>query len=74
MTLSGPSLLSYLDNIEVTREAKGALIIPINEKFKDMGTVIGGKIEHGRVKRGQTILIMPNRVFSFPYFRNSPKL
>ena len=30
--------------------------------MQDMGTVVTGKIESGRVRKGQTILIMPNKV------------
>jgi translation elongation factor EF-1alpha len=28
-----------------------------------MGTVVIGKIESGMVKKGQTVLVMPNKVF-----------
>ena len=35
--------------------------MPIVEKYKDNGTVIGGKIESGKVTKGQSILIMPTK-------------
>ncbi|KAI8799439.1 P-loop containing nucleoside triphosphate hydrolase protein [Cladochytrium replicatum] len=58
----GPSLLELLDNIDLSgRKVEGPLMMPISDKFKDMGTVVTGKIESGRVKKGQHVLIMPNR-------------
>lgn len=36
--------------------------MPIVDKYKDMGTVLMGKVESGECKKGQTMLIMPNRV------------
>lgn len=35
--------------------------MPIVDKYKEMGTVVLGKIESGSVKRGHTLLLMPNR-------------
>ncbi|CAG8505755.1 544_t:CDS:10 [Paraglomus occultum] len=59
---SGPSLLEHLDNMQaLDRKIDAPLMIPITEKYKDMGTVVVGKIESGRVKKGQTVLIMPNK-------------
>ena len=58
----GPSLLELLDSTPMTdRKIKGPLMLPITEKYKEMGTTIVGKIESGRVKKGQTILIMPSK-------------
>lgn len=36
-------------------------MLPIAEKYKDMGTIVVGKIESGRLKRGDELLLMPNR-------------
>ncbi|KAJ3223411.1 translation termination factor GTPase eRF3 [Clydaea vesicula] len=59
---SGPSLLDLLDSIDLKdRKFDGPLMMPIADKFKEMGTVVTGKIESGTVKRGQTVLIMPNK-------------
>ncbi|KAI9348311.1 P-loop containing nucleoside triphosphate hydrolase protein [Zopfochytrium polystomum] len=58
----GPSLLELLDEINIgDRQINGPLLMPISDKFKDMGTVVSGKIESGRVRKGQTVLIMPNK-------------
>jgi peptide chain release factor subunit 3 len=35
-------------------------MIPVSEKYKDMGTIIVGKVESGRVRKGDTLLMMPN--------------
>ncbi|KAI9291646.1 hypothetical protein K502DRAFT_357513 [Neoconidiobolus thromboides FSU 785] len=58
---SGPSLVEYLDNIKTTeRKVNAPFMMPIMEKFKDMGTVVTGKIESGHIKKGQNLLLMPN--------------
>lgn len=36
--------------------------MPIIDKFKDMGTVVMGKIESGTVREGDTLIVMPNKV------------
>lgn len=40
--------------------------MPIIDKFKDMGTVVMGKVESGSVTEGDTLLVMPNKVFPKP--------
>ncbi|KAH6577675.1 hypothetical protein BASA60_003937 [Batrachochytrium salamandrivorans] len=58
---SGPTLLHLLDNLKIERKYSGPLIMPIADKMKDMGTVVLGKIESGTIKKGQTIMLMPNK-------------
>lgn len=36
--------------------------MPLIDKFRDMGTVVMGKIESGSVRRGDTLMVMPNKV------------
>ncbi|PVG00765.1 hypothetical protein CPB86DRAFT_840866 [Serendipita vermifera] len=58
----GPSLLEYLDNMTPpNRKLKGPVMIPVSEKYKDMGTIIVGKVESGRLRKGDTLLMMPNQ-------------
>ena len=58
----GPSLLEYLDNLEsLERKVNAPFMMPISGKYKDMGTIIEGKIEAGQCKKGSTYMIMPNR-------------
>ena len=39
----------------------GPVMLPISEKYNDLGTIIVGKIESGRIYKGDTLLMMPNR-------------
>lgn len=58
----GPSLLECLDNFKtLERKVKAPFMMPINAKYKDMGTLIEGKIEAGQIKKGNGYLMMPNR-------------
>lgn len=60
---TGPSLLEYLDNLELgDRKISAPLKMPISEKYNDMGTVVVGKLEAGKIKKGDTLLLMPNKV------------
>lgn len=45
----------------VDRKLNAPLMIPISEKYKDMGTIIVGKIEAGRIRKGDSVMLMPNR-------------
>lgn len=58
---SGPSLLELLDTMPmVDRKINGPLMMPVSEKYKDMGTIVVGKIESGRIQRGDSLMMMPN--------------
>lgn len=62
-TRRGPSLLNYLDEMALLdRKNNAPLMMPISEKYADMGTVVVGKVESGVVKKGQALLLMPNKV------------
>lgn len=59
----GPSLLELLDSLDpIKRPVDQPLRMPIMEKFRDMGTMIAGKVESGYIKLNQRLLVMPNRV------------
>ena len=60
---SGPALVELLDSMPmVDRKTTGPLMMPVSEKYKDMGTVVVGKIESGRLRKNDTLLLMPNKV------------
>ncbi|SJX65169.1 probable SUP35-eukaryotic peptide chain release factor GTP-binding subunit [Sporisorium reilianum f. sp. reilianum] len=60
---TGPSLLEFLDDLELgDRKISAPLKMPISEKYKDMGTVVVGKLEAGKIKKGDSLLLMPNKV------------
>ncbi|KAI9800919.1 MAG: translation termination factor GTPase eRF3 [Piccolia ochrophora] len=58
----GPSLLEHLDNMKsLERKVKAPFMMPINAKYRDMGTIVEGKIESGVIKKGSSYVMMPNR-------------
>lgn len=58
----GPSLLEYLDNCKTADRRIGApFMLPVSNKGKDLGTIVEGKIESGAVKKGDQLVLMPNR-------------
>ncbi|XP_055298243.1 eukaryotic peptide chain release factor GTP-binding subunit ERF3A isoform X1 [Sitodiplosis mosellana] len=59
---SGPSFIDFIDHLpSMNRKADGPFIMPIVDKYKDMGTVVMGKVESGSARKGQNLLVMPNR-------------
>lgn len=60
---NGPCLFEALDAVELPpRDPKGPFRMPLIDRFKDMGTVVMGKIESGTVRQGDSLMIMPNKV------------
>jgi peptide chain release factor subunit 3 len=58
----GPSLLEYLDSMKtLERKVNAPFMMPVNGKYRDMGTIVEGKIESGVVKKGMSLIMMPNR-------------
>lgn len=58
----GPAFLEFLDEMpQIERNITAPFMMPISEKFKDMGTVVAGKIESGVIRKGQTAIVMPNK-------------
>jgi peptide chain release factor subunit 3 len=60
---SGPSLLEFLDTVGgIDRKSDAPFMMPISEKYRDMGTIVSGKIESGRIRKSKQLIIMPNKV------------
>ena len=58
----GPSLLEFLDDMQtLERKVNAPFMMPITAKYREMGTMIEGKIEAGVIKKGISYLMMPNR-------------
>ncbi|KAJ6647828.1 Eukaryotic peptide chain release factor GTP-binding subunit ERF3A, partial [Pseudolycoriella hygida] len=58
----GPAFIPFIDQLpSLNRKLEGPFIMPIVDKYKDMGTVVMGKVESGSAKKGQNLLVMPNR-------------
>lgn len=59
---NGPSLLEYLDSMAaLERKVNAPFMMPINGKYRDMGTLVEGKIEAGVIKKNMSLIMMPNR-------------
>jgi len=59
----GPTLFELLDATEIPeRDALAPFRMAVIDKFKDLGTVVMGKSEAGCVRKGDTLLVMPNKV------------
>lgn len=58
----GDSLFNVLDNIEAAnRDPYAAFRMPVMDRYRDMGTVVMGKSEAGFVKKGDSLIVMPNK-------------
>ncbi|KKY24392.1 putative eukaryotic peptide chain release factor gtp-binding subunit [Phaeomoniella chlamydospora] len=58
----GPSLLEYLDGMaKLERKVNAPFMMPVSGKYRDLGTMIEGRIEAGVIKKGMNYLMMPNR-------------
>ncbi|KAH7290140.1 hypothetical protein KP509_30G033600 [Ceratopteris richardii] len=58
----GPTFFQALDEVQVPpRDPAAPFRMPIIDKYRDMGTVVMGKIESGTVRRGDSLMVMPNK-------------
>ncbi|EIW82047.1 hypothetical protein CONPUDRAFT_53957 [Coniophora puteana RWD-64-598 SS2] len=58
----GPSFLEHMDHMPmVDRKIHAPLMVPISEKYKDMGAIVVGKVESGHMRKGDNLLLMPNK-------------
>ncbi|KAK4199752.1 hypothetical protein QBC40DRAFT_281391 [Triangularia verruculosa] len=58
----GPSLLEYLDDMKaLERKINAPFMMAVAGKYRDMGTMVEGKIEAGVVKKGMSVVMMPNK-------------
>lgn len=59
----GPAFIPFIDDLpSLNRKTDGPFIMPIVDKYNNMGPILMGKIESGTAKKGQNLLVMPNRV------------
>nr|XP_060642324.1 eukaryotic peptide chain release factor GTP-binding subunit ERF3A isoform X2 [Anolis sagrei ordinatus] len=59
---TGLPFIPYLDNLpNFNRSVDGPIRLPIVDKYKDMGTVVLGKLESGSICKGQQLVMMPNK-------------
>ena len=56
------AFIPYIDSLpSLQRNNDGPFMMPIGDKYSDMGTVVIGKVESGCAEKGQTLSIYPNR-------------
>jgi peptide chain release factor subunit 3 len=56
------AFIPYIDSLpSLQRNLEGPFMMPIVDKFTDMGTVVIGKVESGQCSKGQSLSIYPNR-------------
>ncbi|KAK7061700.1 eukaryotic polypeptide chain release factor 3 [Favolaschia claudopus] len=59
---TGTSFLEHLDHMPmVDRKINAPVMMPVAEKYKDMGTIIVGKIESGHIRKSDDLILMPNK-------------
>lgn len=60
---TGQSFIPYIDSLpSLKRQVDGPFMMPIVDKYSEMGTVAIGKVESGKCKKGDMLLVMPNGV------------
>ena len=58
---TAPSLLEYLDGMDkLERKVNAPFMMPVGGKYRDMGTMIEGRIEAGVIQKGSNYVMMPN--------------
>lgn len=58
----GPSLLEFLDNMaKIQRNLNAPFMMPIGAKYRDMGTMVEGRIEAGVIQKTSSYIMMPNK-------------
>lgn len=59
---TGPSLLEYLNDMKMPeRKINAPFMMPISAKYRDMGTMVEGRIESGVIKKNGSYVLMPNK-------------
>ncbi|KAG2456036.1 ERF3A factor, partial [Polypterus senegalus] len=59
---TGLPFIPHLDSLpNFNRSSDGPVRLPIVDKYKDMGTVILGKLESGSICKSQQLVMMPNK-------------
>jgi peptide chain release factor subunit 3 len=60
---TGLPFIPYIDGLDtLKRHVDGPFMMPIVDKYSEMGTVLIGKVESGGMKTGDKLVVMPNRV------------
>jgi len=59
---TGPPFVQYLDELPSFKQPSDGLFrMSVTDKYKDMGTIVMGKIISGSCTKNQTLVMMPNK-------------
>ena len=59
----GPCFIECLESLPtLNRTTNGPVRMPLIDKYKDMGTVVMGKLESGMLRLGDKLCVMPNKI------------
>lgn len=62
----GPAFIPYINDLPpLNRNVTGPFMMPIVDRYNDRGTIVMGKVESGGCKKGDNLLVMPNKVRYF---------
>ncbi len=57
------NLIDVIDSLSlIKRNTEGNFRMPILNRYRDMGTIIEGKIEQGKLSLGDKLLLLPNKI------------
>ncbi|KPI45394.1 Eukaryotic peptide chain release factor GTP-binding subunit [Cyphellophora attinorum] len=60
--VKSPSLLELLDGMDkLERNLSAPFMMPVGAKYRDMGTMMEGRVETGVIQKSGTYIMMPNR-------------
>lgn len=60
--VDSPSLLEFLDSMQtLERKINAPFMMPIAAKYRDLGTMVEGKVEAGVIRKENKYLMMPNK-------------
>ena len=69
---SGPAFIPYINELPaLNRNLHGPFMMPIVDRYNDRGTIVMGKVESGSCKKGDSLLLMPNKVSIKCNFKNN---
>lgn len=58
----GPAFIPYINELPpLNRNITGPFMMPVVDRYNDRGTIVIGKVESGSCKKGDSIVVMPNK-------------
>ncbi|KAK8750390.1 hypothetical protein OTU49_014806 [Cherax quadricarinatus] len=58
----GPAFIPYINELPaLNRNVSGPFMMPVVDRYNDRGTIVMGKVESGCCKKGDSIIVMPNK-------------